>query len=165
VADGQCLAARRAELLAEGGFSLARDRMTDDIGLARALRARGWGVAVHDGGDLLEVRMYESLRETWREWGRSIAMPDVTPALWQAADVAVVWLAMALPLPRLLARRGTSLDSVLLAVRLALHGALARAYRPRGAAFWLAPLADPAAAVRLTLSAVRPLRVWRGRSY
>ena len=62
--------------------------------------------------------MYESLRETWREWGRSIAMADVTPPAWQAADLAVVWLAMALPLPRLLARRGTWLDGVLVAVRL-----------------------------------------------
>ena len=165
VANGQCLAVRRTALLAEGGFAPARDRMTDDVGLARALRARGWGVAVHDGGDLLEVRMYESVGETWREWGRSIAMPDVTSPAWRAADVAVIWLAMALPLPRLLAGRGTTLDRLLLAVRLALHVAVARAYRPQGAAFWLAPLADPAAAVRLTLSAVRPLRSWRGRTY
>jgi dolichol-phosphate mannosyltransferase len=165
VANGQCLAVRRTALEAEGGFAAARDRMTDDVALARALRARGWGVAVHDAGDLLEVRMYESLAETWREWGRSIAMPDVTAPGWQAADVAVVWLAMALPLPRLLAGRGTALDRVLVAVRLVLHAALARAYRSRGAAFWVAPLADLAAAVRLTVSAVRPLRVWRGRTY
>jgi dolichol-phosphate mannosyltransferase len=165
VANGQCLAARRAPLLAEGGFALARDRMTDDVALARALRARGWDVAVHDGGDLLEVRMYESARETWREWGRSIAMPDVTSPAWLAADVAVVWLAMALPLPRLLAGRGTGLDALLAVVRLALHAATARAYRPRGPAFWLAPMADVAGAVRLTWSAVRPRREWRGRSY
>ena len=42
---------------------------------------------------------------------------------------------------------------------------LARAYRRRGPAYWLSPLADPAAAVRLTLSAVRPARSWRGRTY
>jgi dolichol-phosphate mannosyltransferase len=165
VANGQCLAARRGALLAEGGFAPARAHMTDDIALARVLRARGWGLAVHDGGDLLEVRMYESARETWREWGRSIAMADVTPPAWRAADVAIVWLAMALPLPRLLARRGTVLDALLVAVRLALHAALAGTYRPRGAAFWLAPLADVAAAVRLTASSVRPRRVWRGRTY
>jgi dolichol-phosphate mannosyltransferase len=165
VANGQCLAAWRTALLAEGGFAPARAHMTDDIALARVLRARGWGLAVHDGGGLLEVRMYESARETWREWGRSIAMADVTPPAWRAADVAVVWLAMALPLPRLLARRGTVLDALLVAVRLALHAALAGTYRPRGAAFWLAPLADVAAAVRLTASSVRPRRVWRGRTY
>jgi dolichol-phosphate mannosyltransferase len=165
VANGQCLAAWRTALLAEGGFAPARAHMTDDIALARALRARGWGLAVHDGGDLLEVRMYESARETWREWGRSIAMADVTPPAWRAADVAVVWLAMALPLPRLLTGRGTALDALLAAVRLALHAALAGTYRPRGAAFWLAPLADVAAAVRLTASSVRPRRVWRGRTY
>ena len=39
--------------------------------------------------------------------------------------------------------------------------------RTRAAAlpFWLSPLADPATAVRLTLSALRPARTWRGRTY
>ena len=43
--------------------------------------------------------------------------------------------------------------------------ALAGAYARRGVPFWLSPLADPATAVRLTLSALRPARTWRGRTY
>ena len=46
---------------------------------------------------------------------------------------------------------------------LALLPALAGCAR-RGAAFWLSPLADPAPRA-LTLSAVRPARTWRGRTY
>ena len=54
--------------------------MTDDAALARGLAARGWRVAFHDGGGLIEVDMHDSAGETWREWGRSIALPDVTVA-------------------------------------------------------------------------------------
>jgi dolichol-phosphate mannosyltransferase len=43
--------------------------------------------------------------------------------------------------------------------------AFARVYERRGPPFWLSPLADPATALRLTVSAVRPSRTWRGRSY
>ena len=100
--------------------------------------------------------MYESAAETWREWGRSLALADVTPAPWQAADLAVVWLTMALPVLRTLAGRPTRVDLALLAVRAALLGPLAGAYARRGVPFWLSPLADPATALRLTLSALRP---------
>ena len=108
--------------------------------------------------------MYESARETWREWGRSIAMADVTPPAWLAADVAVVWLAMALPLARLLARRGTALDAA--ARGRPACAACGHACVP---AAWRGLLARPAGrrrgAVRLTWSALRPRREWRGRTY
>jgi dolichol-phosphate mannosyltransferase len=165
LANGQVAAVERERLLEAGGFAAAAGHMTDDAALVRALARAGWRVAFVAAGDLVEVRMYEGARETWREWGRSLALPDVTPPAWQAADLAVSWLAMALPLVRLAAGRPARLDLALLAVRAALLGGLAPAYDRRGAAFWLSPLADPAVAVRLTLSALRPARTWRGRTY
>jgi dolichol-phosphate mannosyltransferase len=165
VINGQCVAVRREPFLSAGGFALAAGHMTDDIALARALAARGARLAVRDGGDLLAVEMFGSAAETWREWGRSIAMTDVTSPAWLAADVATIWLTMALPPLRLVARRATLLDLVLLAVRWLLHVALARAYAPRAAAFWAAPLADPLSAARFTWSVLRPRRTWRGRTY
>ena len=165
LANGQVTAVRRAALLAAGGYAPAAGHMTDDAALARALALAGWRIAFVDGTALVEVRMYASARETWREWGRSIALPDVTPPAWQAADLAVVWLAMALPVLRAAAGRPRRLDVALLALRLALLGPLAGAYTRRGAPYWLSPLADPATAVRLTLSALRPRREWRGRTY
>jgi len=45
------------------------------------------------------------------------------------------------------------------------EGALRGAYTRRGPAYWLSPLADPATAVRLTLSSLRQTRTWRGRTY
>ena len=152
-------------LLAAGGYALAAGHMTDDVALARAL-ARAAGGSPSSTAALVDVRMYESAAETWREWGRSLALPDVTPPAWQAADLAVVWLAMALPVaarrrgPR---RRGSTSRCWRCAARCSLP--LAGAYARRGAPFWLSPLADPATAVRLTLSALRPARTWRGRTY
>ena len=165
VGNGQCLAMRREPFLRAGGFDRAPGYMTDEIALIRSLAADGWRVRFLDGADLISVDMHASGREVWREWGRSLSMADVTPPAWQALDLAVVWLVMALPLPRVLLRRAKPLDWVLVAVRLALLGALRRVYERRGVAFWLSPLADPVAAVRLTLSTLRPVRTWRGRTY
>jgi dolichol-phosphate mannosyltransferase len=165
VINGQCTAVRRGQLLAAGGYRHAAEHMTDDAALARALARRGWRIAFHDGADLIEVDMHDSAREAWREWGRSLALPDVTPPAWQAADLAVVWLALALPPLKLLARRASAIDLALLAVRWSLLGPLRRSYARRGPPYWLSPLADPAVALRLTQSALRPARTWRGRTY
>jgi dolichol-phosphate mannosyltransferase len=165
LSNGQVTAVRRQALLDAGGYALAAGHMTDDAALARALAARGWRVTFADGTALVDVRMYDSAGETWREWGRSLALPDVTPPAWQAADLAVVWLTMALPVARAAALRPTRLDVALLALRGLLLAPLAPAYARRGAPYWASPLADPATAVRLTLSALRPARTWRGRTY
>jgi dolichol-phosphate mannosyltransferase len=165
VSNGQCTAVERERLLAAGGYGRAAGHMTDDAALARALARDGWRVAFHDGAELIEVDMHDSMAAVWREWGRSLAMPDVTPPGWQAADLAVIWLALALPPLRIAAGRAGPLDWALLVLRLALLGPLARSYARRGAAYWLSPLADPAVALRYTLSALRPAREWRGRNY
>ena len=122
-------------------------------------------MAFVDACDLLEVRMYESARETWHGWSRSLMAPDATAPRIQAESLAILWLTLALPLPRLLAKRASKLDVLLVAVRFAMQAALARTYRPRGIPFWLGPFADTAVMARLTWSAVRPTRSWRGRTY
>jgi dolichol-phosphate mannosyltransferase len=165
IANGQCTAVRREPFLAAGGYEGALGHLTDDAALARALHRRGWRIAFRDGADLIDVKMHDSAAETWREWGRSIALADVEPPAWRAADAAVVWLAMALPVLRVATVRARPLDWGLLAVRGALLGALARSYARRGPAFWLSPLADPATAARLTWSSLRQTRTWRGRTY
>lgn len=164
-ANGQCIAIRREALLNAGGWDRVKNNMTEDVALARALRADGLRLTFVDACDLLEVKMYDSALETWGGWSRSLMAPDATAAPRQAADIALLWLTLALPLPRMLARKGTKLDVFLLAVRLAMHAALARGYRPRGAPFWLSPLADVPVMARLTWSAIHPERTWRGRTY
>ena len=166
LANGQCIVVRREPFLAAGGWGRVRGNLSEDIALARSLRADGARIGFADAADLLEVRMYSSARETWTGWGRSLMGSGATGPLQQTGDVALLWLTLALPLPRLLARRGTPLDAVLLAVRLAIHAALARAYAaPRGMPYALAPLADLPVTAWLTWSAIRPSRTWRGRTY
>jgi dolichol-phosphate mannosyltransferase len=109
--------------------------------------------------------MRESAGETWRQWGRTLAMADATSRPWLAADLGVVWLAQALPLARLLVGRADAVDAVLLALRAVTLVGTRRAYREPSAAFWASPALDGAAAVRLTRAALRPDRSWRGRRY
>jgi dolichol-phosphate mannosyltransferase len=160
--NGQCLAFRREPLLAAGGFGLVRGHLTDDAALGRALRARGWSVRFADASDLLDVEMYDSFGGTWSGWGRSIALADVTPPAQRAADVATLWLTCGLPVLRALRGRPTRLDVALLVLRTALGGALGRSY---DGPVLLAPLMDPLVCARVTWSAARPSRTWRGRTY
>ncbi|MEV5409988.1 glycosyltransferase family 2 protein [Thermopolyspora sp. NPDC052614] len=165
IANGQCLAFRRSRMLEVDGFARVRDRMTDDVALARYLAGRGWSVAFLDAGGLLEVDMHESAAELWREWGRSLPLHDVTRPDRQAADLAVLWLVAALPVLRLVVGRPSRLDLGLLAARWLLIAALRGSYAVPGLGLWLSPLLDPAAALRLTWATVRPVRSWRGRRY
>jgi dolichol-phosphate mannosyltransferase len=164
VINGQCTAVRREPML-EVGYRDAAAHMTDDAAFARGLARRGLKVAFHDAGPLLEVDMHASGRETWDDWGRSIALTDVTTPAWRAADVAFVWLTLGLPWLRLATRRAGLFDWALLAIRLTMLAPLASSYTRRGLPFWLSPLADVPGALRLTLSALRPSRRWRGRVY
>lgn len=165
VANGQCMAFRRAAMLDTDGFARVREHMTDDVALARTLAAVGWSVGFLDAGDLLEVDMHESAVEVWQEWGRSLPLRDVTGPGWQAADLAVIWLTAALPVLRLAFGRPTRLDLGLLAVRLLLTGALRGNYARPGPGVLLSPLLDPLTALRLTEATLRPVRSWRGRAY
>ncbi|HEY8581578.1 MAG TPA: glycosyltransferase family 2 protein [Capillimicrobium sp.] len=165
LANGQCVAVRREPFLRAGGWARVHDQLVEDLAIARSLRAAGWRIGFADAADLLDVRMYESAAETLTGWGRSLMAPGVAGPVRTVGDLAVLWLAMALPLPRLLARRGTPLDAALLAVRLGLHGALARGYRPRGLPYALAPLVDLPVVAWLTWCAARPSTTWRGRTY
>lgn len=190
--NGQCFAVRRTALLNAGGFGVVSAIPTDDIALARALKAAGWRIVVADGSALGAVRMYESAAEALREWaGRSLALPGASTGARQRLDLGVVWVVQGLPglhlwlaLARLVVSRSPRRaaaalrprDWLLLGIRVALAGALSKVYRlpaPAGAAggepggpdplAWLAPLADPIAAAALTRGTLAPVRRWRGR--
>jgi dolichol-phosphate mannosyltransferase len=180
MANGQCFLARREVLLAEGGYRSARGSFSDDVTLARHLARAGRKVGFLDGSRLYDVRAYASAAEAWREWGRSLDLKDSSSALRQWGDVVFLLLVQGIPVPALLvigamllsgqplgdgARLIATLSGALLAVRVLLQRALAPSYASRGVTFWLSPLADPMAALRILLSTLRRPREWRGRRY
>ena len=178
LANGQCFLARRDVLLQLGGYEPARRSFADDVTLARHYARQGVRVGFLDGSHLYVVRSYESLGELWREWGRSIALSDATTARTQAADVMMLALVQGAPLPVLLLAWFGAIDTggvlgtacivvnaILLAVRIGLLAAIAPSYQQRGIPYWLSPLTDLAAVVRVAVSSVRRPRRWRGRDY
>jgi dolichol-phosphate mannosyltransferase len=178
MANGQCFLARRELLSAQGGYAAARSSWADDVTLARFLGRRGARVGFLDGSRLYRVRSYRSLREMWREWGRSIDLSDASTPVAQWLDILHLVLVQGIPIPVLLflALRSPEapewqlttllwVNVTLVVVRLMLLFGLTGAYERRGWAYWVSPTADPLAVLRVVLSTVRRPRHWRGRLY
>ncbi len=165
MANGQCMAFRRTGLLAIGGFEPVAGEVVEDVALARLLAGQGWRVDFLDAADLLTVRMFESLAETWSGWGRSIALPGVEPRWRQVTEAGVLALALPLPLLRAIGGRADAIDLVLLAARAGTLAGTRRAYAGARAVYWLSPLADPVAVAALLRGALRGRQTWRGRTY
>ena len=81
LANGQCMAFERLPFLGAGGMLPVAGQVVEDVALARHLAGREWRVAMLDGHQLLTTRMYESLADTWRGWGRSLALPGEAKAV------------------------------------------------------------------------------------
>ncbi len=166
MANGQCMAVPRQAFLDRGGMSNVAAAVVEDIALARAMAADGARVGFLDATDLLAIRMFESFGDTWRGWGRSLALPGIDRRSRQLADLVVVAIAQALPIPRLLTRHGDAIDLVLVIARLGTLVGTRRAYDRNDLAYWLSPMADPLAAVAIGRGISRADRqVWRGRRY
>jgi len=163
VGNGQCMVVRTATLRCAGGFGAVAHHTVEDVALVRTMAGAGFAVGFLDAGELLTVRAYETAADAWHGWGRSLALPGVDGRARRIAGLATIALAQALPLLRLIARRADILDIALLAVRLGTLAGTARAYRQRGLAYWLSPLADTVAVGALARSTFATPRSWRGR--
>lgn len=172
LANGQCFLVRRDVLLANGGYAPARASFADDVRLARHYAAAGVRCGFLDGHLLYRVRAYQSAGEMWREWGRSVDLADVTTRGRQLVDLGMLVLVQAAPLlivvaslTTIIPRALVILNAMLLAVRLAMLGALAPSYERRGLPWFLSWLADIPAVFRVALSTFRRPVTWRGRDY
>ena len=185
MANGQCFLCRRDVLTKLDGYTSAKGSFCDDVTLARYAAAQGFKVGFMDGAKVVKVRMYEGAAETWKEWGRSLDLKDAssTGQLWSdlwlllsvqglplpASLVFLGYLALGVSSPVVMAAAGLNLFLVL--IRFALLFAIAPSYDraqtlPKASwLFWLSPLADPLAVVRIFLSAVQRPKSWRGRVY
>jgi dolichol-phosphate mannosyltransferase len=184
MANGQCFLCRRSVLAQVGGYTSAKGSFCDDVTLARNIAALGFKVGFLDGAKVLKVRMYEGAVQTWKEWGRSLDLKDAssTAQLW--GDLWLLLSVQGIPLLVILTYLFLSplvslspcplvfllgLNLFLLAIRFALLLAIAPSYdrtqATAGWLFWLSPLADPLAVLRIFLSAFHSPTQWRGRSY
>jgi dolichol-phosphate mannosyltransferase len=186
MANGQCFLCRRAVLAAVDGYTSARSSFCDDVTLARHIARAGFKVGFLDGAKVLKVRMYEGALETWKEWGRSLDLKDATTNMQIWGDLWLLTSVQALPIIIALTYLCLSsylrislypspvmfllgLNLFLLVIRFAMLLAIAPSYDRTqtigGWLFWLSPLADPIAVLRIFLSAFRTPKEWRGRKY
>jgi dolichol-phosphate mannosyltransferase len=184
MANGQCFLCRREVLSKIEGYTSAKGSFCDDVTLARYAASCGFKVGFLDGAKVVKVRMYEGAKETWQEWGRSLDLKDAssTGQLWSdlwlllsvqglplpASLLFLSWLGLGISSPSVTAAAGLNL--FLLLIRCALLFAIAPSYdRTQASAaswlFWLSPIADPLAVLRIFLSAIQRPTSWRGRSY
>jgi dolichol-phosphate mannosyltransferase len=184
MANGQCFLCKRSVLAQLGGYTAAKGSFCDDVTLARFAASVGFKVGFLDGAKVLKVRMYEGALETWKEWGRSLDLKDASSQAQIWGDLWLLLAVQGLPIPILLSYLFLSLpfslspspsvlllglNLFLLAIRVALCFAIAPSYDRTQAQskwiFWLSPLADPLAFLRILLSAINKPTQWRGRSY
>ncbi len=177
MANGQCFLSKRAKLVELKGYELAKSSFCDDVTLARAAAQSGAKVGFLDGAALMQVRMYTSMQETWREWGRSLDLKDASTPKQTFADCLLLTAVQGLPIPLLIAlsiwQPAPSLlmntlfwlNAFLVFIRCLLVLGIRTSYTEVGFWFWLSPLADPFAVIRIWISALTKPKSWRGRTY
>ena len=172
LANGQCFMSRRHTLLRTDAFQAARSSLCEDITIVRRLAECGEAVGFYEGRGLIEVRMYDDWRETWRNWPRSLAMRDKYFGWREWLGLLKVLLFQALPLPVFLLCAISGRFSLLLfaagtltLLRLGVLVGIARAYKSRPWSYWLSPLLDLPVALKLFASALTRRHVWRGKIY
>ena len=72
IANGQCLAMRRTAYERVGGHGAVRHRVAEDLMLAQETFRAGMRVSLVLGERQLSTRMYTSLRELVRGWGKNV---------------------------------------------------------------------------------------------
>lgn len=92
-AFGPCLVTSAADHRALGGHTSVRDRVLDDVYLARRYRAAGLPVTCRVGAGAVGFRMYpEGPRQLVEGWSKNIALGAVATKPWAAAGAAL-WVA------------------------------------------------------------------------
>ncbi|MEV4512862.1 glycosyltransferase [Dactylosporangium sp. NPDC049525] len=100
-AGGQFLLVRRAAYDRAGGHAAVRDKILEDIELARAVKRSGGRIALADGSDLATCRMYTSWREVVDGYSKSLWASFGSPFGAAAVVSLLLLLYVALPLTAL----------------------------------------------------------------
>ena len=170
IANGQYILIRRAVYESVGGHAAIRDRVADDLELARLVKGGGYALRADVGGALVAVRMYTSFREIW--WGFVKNASAGAGGPLRALGGVLLMAILGLPFLAAPFLHGGALALALLGcgVALAQRLLLFRLLLPSGAQWALTlPLATLCFMGILLHSAVRQLRgkgpLWKGREY
>jgi dolichol-phosphate mannosyltransferase len=171
-ANGQCFFAPRHILLRSEAFRAAQTSLCEDITIVRRLAECGEQIGFYESNGLVDVKMYNSWRETWNNWPRSLPMRDQYFGWRESAALFGVLIVQALPLPTVIlgALFQIPLPILLFAgfflmIRLGVLCGVARAYPDRPWTFWCSPCADLPVVLRIIQFALRRRHSWRGRTY
>jgi GT2 family glycosyltransferase len=161
-AGGQFLVVRRDAYDRAGGHAAVRDKVLEDIELARAVKRAGGRIALADGSALARCRMYNSWQELFDGYSKSLWASFGSPL--GAAAVLAVLLALYVALPAAVL---FGQWAGLLAYALAVAGR-AVAARASGRRAFPGALAHPASVVLFAWLVVRSYRrrgraTWKGR--
>lgn len=104
IANGQCILVRRSAYGEVGGHAAVRDKVAEDLMLAQAFFRKGKQVSLVLGLPQLSTRMYTSLGELVRGWGKNIfaGAVDALP-LGRVASLIVVPVLLMTPAIMMLA--------------------------------------------------------------
>jgi chlorobactene glucosyltransferase len=179
IANGQFMLMPRTAYEAIGGHEAVRGEVVEDMRLAQRTVAEGQRVVIADAQDVMETRMYASLREITEGWtknmdrGARLSFPrglGKIALLLGALLQIVLWvmppvvLVLGLFIPALAAFRAWSIIATALGVFIWLTVHLLMRTSLVHALFF--PLGAFVSACILVLSSVRGDRVkWRGRAY
>ncbi|MFC6020448.1 glycosyltransferase [Plantactinospora solaniradicis] len=171
-AGGQFLVVDRAGYQRAGGHAAVRDRVLEDIELARAVKRSGGRIGLADGSRIASCRMYESWAELRDGYAKSLWAAFGRPA---GATAVVVLLLLLYALPPVLAVGAALADApevalpALAAYLLGVAGRLVSA-RATGGRGWPDALAHPVSVVLLGWLTARSYHLrrrgrlfWRGR--
>jgi hypothetical protein len=163
-ANGQLLAVRRASYRRAGGHAAVRDRVLDDVALARAVSRSGGRAGFADGTALATCRMYQGWPELRDGYTKSLWSAFGSPA-GAAATVGLLTGLYVLPAVAALAGSGIGLAGYAAGVT----GRVLAARATRGRV-WPDALAHPASVTMLGWLTARSYRHrragtlhWKGR--
>lgn len=70
LAAGPFIAIKREVFEKIGGYAAIKDKIADDAELAKLVKKKGFRLIFAKGQHLLELRMYEGLRDAWEGWSK-----------------------------------------------------------------------------------------------
>lgn len=94
-AGGQFLAVRREAYERAGGHAAVRDRVLEDVELARAVKRAGGRITIADGSAIATARMYDSWQEVVAGYTKSLwaAFPSVPATIAACVALAALYVA------------------------------------------------------------------------